>query len=57
MVSIDKDKCISCELCTEICGEVFEMQIDGKAGVKKNKDIPSIIDAIVSCPTNAISEK
>ncbi len=57
MISIDKDKCISCELCIEICGEVFEMQFNGKARVKNDKEIPCLIDAIASCPTNAISKK
>ncbi len=57
MVSINKDKCIGCGLCAEIWGEVFKMQSDGKAGVKKDIDISLVKDAIVSCPTNAISEK
>jgi len=56
MVSIDKEKCIGCGLCAELCDEVFEMQGDGKAGVKKDKDIPCVKDAIGSCPVSAISE-
>lgn len=56
MVSIDKEKCIGCGLCSELCGEVFEIQGDGKAGVKKDKNIPCVKDAIASCPVSAISE-
>ena len=56
MVCVDKEKCIGCGLCTEICEEVFEMKGDGKAGIKENKDIPCVKDAIVSCPVSAISE-
>lgn len=56
MVKIDKEKCIGCGLCAELCGEVFEMQGDGKAGVKEDKNIPCVKDAIASCPVDAISE-
>ena len=56
MVSIDKGKCIGCGLCANICEEVFELQGDGKASIKKNKDIPCVKDAIASCPVSAISE-
>ena len=56
MTSIDKEKCIGCGLCTELCSEVFEMQGDGKAGVKEDKDIPCVKDSIASCPVSAISE-
>ena len=56
MVSINKDKCTGCGLCAELYSEVFEMQSDGKAGVKKDKDIASVEDAIGSCPVSAIDE-
>ncbi len=56
MVKVDKEKCIGCGLCTELCPEVFEMQCDGKSGVKKDKNIPCVKNAIASCPVNAISE-
>ena len=56
MVSVDKEKCIGCGGCTEICSEVFEMQGDGKAGIKDDKDILCVKDAIASCPVKAISE-
>jgi len=56
MVRVDKEKCIGCGLCAQICEEVFEMQGDGKSGVKKNKNVPCVKDAIASCPVEAINE-
>ena len=32
---INRDGCISCGMCTEICPEVFEMADDGLAKVRK----------------------
>ena len=56
MATVDKEKCIGCGLCTEICGEVFKMQSDGKAVIKEIKNIPCVKDAIASCPVSAINE-
>lgn len=56
MVSVDKEKCIGCGLCTEICEDVFVIGGDGKAMVKEDKNIPCVKDAIASCPVDAISE-
>jgi len=57
MVKVDKNKCIGCGNCSSICPEVFEMQDDGKAGVKKNAKVNAkcIKKAIESCPVDAIS--
>ena len=55
MVSIDKEKCIGCGICAQICEEVFEIS-EGKARVKSQKDNGCIKEAIKSCPVNAISE-
>ena len=55
MVSIDKEKCIGCGICAQICGEVFEI-VEGKAKVKSQKDNPCVKEAINSCPVNAIKE-
>ncbi len=55
MVKVDKEKCIGCGLCAEVCPEVFEMGDDTKAKVKAQKDIPCVKDAIDSCPADAIS--
>lgn len=55
-IKIDKEKCIGCGLCASMCEEVFEMESDGKAKVKAQKDIPCVKKAIESCPVQAISE-
>lgn len=56
---VDKDTCISCGLCPSLCPEVFEMEDDGKAGVKVNEVPENVIEsakeAEESCPVNAIS--
>lgn len=56
---VDKDLCISCGLCVEICSEVFEMDDDDKA-VAKDMEITDDIeddaqDAASQCPTDAIT--
>ncbi len=56
MPRIKKNDCIGCELCTNICPEVFEIGKDGKAQVRKDADLKSkgLKDAIESCPNKAI---
>ena len=56
MVKIDKEKCIGCGLCANVCAEVFEMDDNGKAHVKSQKDSPCVKEAIDSCPVDAISK-
>ena len=55
---VDKDECISCELCPDICPEVFRMENDGKA-VAYVDTVPAEAEATAqsaadSCPTSAI---
>ncbi len=56
-IKVDKEKCIGCMTCANLCSECFEMK-DGKSFVKnetceKSKcDLDEVID---SCPTEAIS--
>lgn len=56
MVKIDKDACIGCGTCPAICSEVFEMNDEGKAEVKAQKDIPCVTAAIEACPVDAINK-
>jgi len=55
-IKIDKEKCIGCGACSATCGEVFAMGDDGKAYVKKQKNIPCVNEAIDGCPVGAISK-
>jgi len=58
VVSVDKEKCIGCGLCTSICPEVFVMGNDGKAEVKNqgaSKEEEKVKNAADSCPVDAIS--
>lgn len=57
--SIDRDGCIGCELCSEICPDVFRMDDEGLAEVYVNP-IPedaeeSAQEAADNCPVEAIT--
>lgn len=56
---VDKDTCIGCGLCPEICPEIFEMDDDGLA-IAKDIEIPEDVEdsakeAEESCPVDAIT--
>ena len=59
-VIVDKDLCIGCVACQAICRDVFEIKDDGLSEVivetvnEKNKE--EVLEAIESCPTDAIKE-
>ena len=55
---VDKDTCIGCCLCVELCPQVFSMEQDGKA-VAKDMLVPldteaSCRDAAQQCHVEAI---
>lgn len=55
---INRDGCISCGLCADICPEVFRIADDGLAEVI-TEDIPELyedkaVDAQESCPVSVI---
>jgi ferredoxin len=55
---IDADLCSGCELCTQTCPEVFEMQ--GDVAIVKVDPVPdeledSVQEAVDDCPVEAIS--
>jgi ferredoxin len=55
---INRDGCISCELCVDTCPEVFRMGEDGPAEVYVD-DIPEEVedaakDAAEACPVDVI---
>ena len=57
-VKVNKDACIGCGACADICPDVFEIDDDGLSKAKvetvkeENKD--EVQDAADSCPTAAI---
>lgn len=55
-IKVDKEKCIGCGLCNEICPETFEMEGD-KATVRKPEvsKVTCEKEAEKSCPTEAIT--
>ncbi len=58
---VNKDTCIGCELCTQICPDVFSMDDDGKS-VAIDDDVPAnlqdeAVEARDSCPVSAIDIK
>ena len=58
---VNKDTCIGCELCTQICPDVFSMDDDGKS-VDIDDDVPAnlqdeAVEARDSCPVSAIDIK
>ena len=60
MVKVNKEKCIGCGLCSNLCPEVFELAEDGKAKVKENADLEKnkegVKEAKEGCPVSAIEE-
>lgn len=55
---IDPELCIGCELCTEICPQVFEMGKDDLAHVIKAEaceEAGCCEEALEECPVDAIS--
>jgi len=59
-IKIDKQKCLGCRVCINLCPEVFELK-DGKSKVKEKVDLKKhencIKEAIDSCPVSAIVKK
>ena len=56
-VAVDKDLCVGCGLCTQVCSDVFEMTADGKADLIEGADLSAacVQDAVDQCPVAAIA--
>jgi ferredoxin len=56
-VMVDEETCIGCDLCSETCPEVFEMN-DDKVRVKVDEVPEEVADtcreAVENCPVEAI---
>jgi ferredoxin len=58
-IEVNKENCIGCGLCVNICPEVFAIDENGKSEVLEDnieKFKNAIDDSIRSCPVNAIEE-
>lgn len=61
-VEVDKEECVSCGACIDICPKVFYWNDDEKADViLVTGEVPAELrdethEAVDSCPTNAIKE-
>ena len=56
---VDKDSCVGCGLCAELCSDVFKMDDEGKAEVLGSEIEENLLDdakeAETSCPVGAIT--
>jgi ferredoxin len=57
--TVDKDTCVGCALCSDICPEMFVMEDDGKAVAKVDQVPPGAEDSgrdgASQCPVEAIA--
>ena len=56
---VDQNECTGCELCMEMCPEVFRMNEEGLSEAYNREGAPEekIQDAIDNCPVECISWK
>ncbi len=54
MISVNKDKCIGCGLCTDLCPEKFQLDSDGKAEAISQEVDDCATRSVDSCPASAI---
>lgn len=55
---VDKNTCIGCGICVDICPEIFELNSQGLSETAVTEVssyyLPDTINAVSACPTNAI---
>lgn len=55
MIKVDKNTCIGCGLCANMCPDVFAMDDDGKSEVIGQENVSCAKEAEGACPVSAIS--
>ncbi|BBE30748.1 ferredoxin [Tepiditoga spiralis] len=54
-VFVEKETCIGCGVCENLCPDAFAIQDDGKAvAIEGASEAPCVQDAADSCPVQAI---
>jgi ferredoxin len=54
-VTVDKNTCVGCGLCEQVCADVFEVKGDGIAHVKAQSCASCNLQEVAEqCPVNAI---
>jgi ferredoxin len=55
-ISVDLSECIKCELCVEVCPEVFTLNDAGYIEVEELETYPeeSLLEAVKNCPEDCI---
>ena len=53
-ITIDKNKCIGCGRCTEVCPGTFRLNSEGKSEVINNEKSDCALQAADQCPVEAI---
>ena len=56
-ITVDRETCIGCGNCQDICPEVFTLEADGKSHVKKGAPLNKecVQEAAENCPVTAIT--
>ncbi len=54
MIKVDKNKCIGCGLCANMCSDVFKMNDQNISELISQKNLSCAREAALACPVKAI---